>query len=83
MRMVDVQRYAELMRKAKRGEPGGWDWSKMDSPIYIDPNDAIMGGHHRIIAAKLAGVEIPESAIVRRQKPTIRPTYDWDGNLID
>jgi hypothetical protein len=36
-----------------------------------------MSGHHRIIAAELAGIEIPESAIVKYSGVTSRPVYDW------
>lgn len=55
------------------------DWSK--SKIIVDKNGAIMNGHHRIIAAQKAKVQIPDSAIVIFRGENLRPIYNWAGQL--
>jgi len=45
---------------------GRFDWNAMGDPIEIvraDNGMFVVNGHHRFVAARLAGVEIPESAI--------------------
>jgi hypothetical protein len=55
-----------------------FDWARADlDPIIMDANGKILQGHHRILAAKLARVEIPESAIKRVPADTIRDTRHW------
>ncbi|WP_438006556.1 hypothetical protein WME89_49635 [Sorangium sp. So ce321] len=64
-----VDRYAEAMRK------GTWDWSA--DKIIVDRSGSIISGHHRVLAAERAGVNIPENAIHRLNTVTPRPVYDW------
>ncbi|WP_437755251.1 RHS repeat-associated core domain-containing protein [Sorangium sp. So ce1389] len=64
-----VDRYAEAMRK------GTWDWSA--DKIVVDRSGSIISGHHRVLAAERAGVNIPENAIHRLNTVTPRPVYDW------
>ena len=71
-----VNQYADAMKS------GNWKWDAMSDPIITDSKGAIMSGHHRIIAATIAGVKIPESAIVIYPAATARPIYDWDGNIM-
>jgi hypothetical protein len=57
---------------------GNWDWSRVtaQNPLILGPDGEIMAGHHRFIAAELAGVDIPESVITHASK-NLRPTYSW------
>ena len=68
-----VDRYADAMRK------GTWDWSA--DKIIVDKVGNIVSGHHRVLAAERAGVQIPESAIFRLNTVTPRPVYDWSDIL--
>jgi hypothetical protein len=63
VRLRDVQQYAERMRA------GQWDWNRPVDKIIVDANGNVLAGHHRIVAAKLAGVEIPESGIYVSRTP--------------
>lgn len=69
MDMRKVDEYAELMKNGK------WDWS-IDK-IIVGKNGELMSGHHRVVAAQKAGVEIPESAIFRFKGTIERTVYDW------
>ncbi|OQW86983.1 MAG: hypothetical protein BWK78_09460 [Thiotrichaceae bacterium IS1] len=73
-RRMDLGKVDALAEKMKGGN---FDWNKMDKKIMIDPDGNIMDGHHRVMAATKAGVEIPEEAIHRHNKVTTRPAYDW------
>ncbi|WP_433936322.1 SpvB/TcaC N-terminal domain-containing protein [Sorangium cellulosum] len=64
-----VDRYAEAMRN------GTWNWSA--DKIIVDRSGNILSGHHRVLAAERAGVNIPESAIHRLNTVTPRPVYNW------
>jgi hypothetical protein len=68
--MSKVAEFADMM-KDKR-----WIWSSVDK-IIVDSRGAIMSGHHRIMAAMKAGVEIPEGAIFRYVGVTARQVYEW------
>ena len=69
MDIAKVNRYAAMMRS------GQWDWSA--SKIIVDSNNAIMSGHHRVVASQLSGVKIPESAIYRMSGATERTVHSW------
>lgn len=61
---------------------GSFDWIKSSlQPIILGPNDEILGGHHRIIAAHLAGIDLMNVAgprpQVRRLRYNFRPVFDW------
>ena len=71
-----VEEYANDMRK------GAFDWSNMDDQIELirDNKGYVLGqGHHRFIAAQLAGVDIPRWAIVFEDvRPTTwSKTFEW------
>jgi hypothetical protein len=62
----------------------GWifDWIKASlQPVIMGPNGEILGGHHRVIAASLAGVDLPRvpgpRPQVRRLPSNFRPVYQW------
>ncbi len=75
MDIEKINKYSEQMKKGK------WDWSK--SKIIVDENNAIMDGHHRVIAAEKARKKIPDSSKTIYNKKTERPSYDWSGELKD
>jgi hypothetical protein len=48
----------------------------MDDPILVDEKGVITQGHHRIIAARKAGISIPPQAI-QRGLSYHGPRLDW------
>jgi hypothetical protein len=65
-----VAEYAEMMKK------GTWKWNP-DTAIAVDPNGAIVGGHHRVLAAAVAGVPIPQNYIHVLKSVTARDVISW------
>ena len=65
-----INRFAELMKN------GQWEWERMEDPIQIDPHGIIKEGHHRIVAARLAGVEIPEG-VIREGREHREESFEW------
>ena len=69
----DVEQYANDMRS------GTFDWNNMDDKIIIvqtSQGNYIIEGHHRFLASKLSGSEIPDSAIQYRQG-TAPAAFEW------
>jgi hypothetical protein len=67
---------------------GSFDWNKASlQPVILGPNGEVMGGHHRVIAAHLAGIDlmaVPGSRPqVRRLLKNFRPVCDWIDVLPD
>lgn len=60
---------------------GAFDWSKVDFPIEVrqaSNGEFIVDGHHRYLAARLAGVAIPPTAIIVMTQNTEQPVwYEW------
>ena len=71
-----IDQLAEAMKD------GSFDWNKASlQPIILGPNDEVMGGHHRVIAANLAGIDLlaipgPRPQIQRLPR-NFRPVSDW------
>ena len=65
--------YADEMAK------GNWQWLPLNrqNPIILDQSGKIMSGHHRLVAARIAGVGVPEAAIQRFPRTTARPVKAW------
>lgn len=67
---------------------GSFDWSRASlQPVILGPNGEILGGHHRVIAAHLAGIDLaaipgPRPQIQRLPK-NFRPTFAWIDVLPD
>ena len=65
-----------------------FDWNKASlQPVILGPNGEVMGGHHRVIAAHLAGVDLtvipgPRPQVQRLPK-NFRPVFDWIDVLPD
>lgn len=58
---------------------GNWQWLPLNrrNPIIVDQGGKIMSGHHRLVAAQIAGVSVPEAAIQRFPGMTSRPIKAW------
>jgi hypothetical protein len=67
---------------------GSFDWNKASlQPTILGPNREILGGHHRVIAAHLAGIDLttipgPRPQIQRLPK-CFRPVSAWIDVLPD
>ncbi|WP_143232745.1 hypothetical protein [Actinoplanes regularis] len=48
---------------AARMKAGQWNWNDPANKIIVDSRGTILSGHHRIVGARLAGIEIPASGI--------------------
>ena len=77
----NILAYADAMRKAA-DEPGAWNWNYTAndplSPMIVDAQGRILAGHHRFIAAWLAGIEVPTGVVKTLNRSTAgRPVYDW------
>ena len=68
-----VEKWANLMKQGK------WKWDKMKDPITYYVNSSgkkvIREGHHRVIAAQLAGESIPSSAFKEVTDYTIETSW--------
>lgn len=63
-------------------QDGSIAWNKASlQPVILGPDDEILGGHHRVIAAHLAGIDL--AAVpgprpqVQRLPSCMRPVLDW------
>ena len=58
---------------------GNWQWLPLNrrNPIVLDQAGKIMSGHHRLVAAQVAGVVVPEAVIQRFSGVTSRPIKSW------
>lgn len=71
-----IEKMVEAMRD------GSFDWNKASlQPVILGPNDEVMGGHHRVVAAHLAGIDlttIPGARPqVQRLPRNFRPDEQW------
>ena len=67
---------------------GFFDWRSAGlQPVILGPNDEVLGGHHRIIAAHLAGIDLGSlpgpRPQVQRLARCFRPVYQWIDVLPD
>ena len=67
---------------------GSFDWTDAGlQPVFLGPNGEVLGGHHRVIAAHLAGIDL--AAVpgrwpqVRTLPKCFRPIYSWIDVLPD
>jgi hypothetical protein len=68
-----VAEYSLLMKS------GRWNWAQGERIVIgVGPKgeNVILEGHHRVMAAQLAGVKIPESAFLRTRK--LNEAFDWN-----
>jgi hypothetical protein len=67
---------------------GSFEWDKASlQPVILGPHDEILGGHHRVIAAHLAGIDLSTvpgpRPQVQRLPTSFRPVSDWIDVLPD
>jgi hypothetical protein len=64
-RGVSAQKVNEMVQLMKGQVPGKtWDWARsMQQPISIDDFGNVTHGHHRVIAAQIAGIPIPPEVV--------------------
>jgi len=67
---------------------GSFDWNTASlQPVIMGPNGEVMGGHHRVIAGHLAGVDLTTipgpRPQVQRLPRNFRPEYEWIDVLPD
>jgi ParB-like chromosome segregation protein Spo0J len=58
---------------------GTFNWSGMDDPIIVDGRQILLQGHHRVVAARLANVRIPQSAVSVREGDSGRDPRPWSS----
>jgi hypothetical protein len=78
----------KINRMTERMTDGTFDWNDAGlHPVFIGPNSEVLGGHHRIIAAHLAGVDLAAVSAsrpqVHRLPMCLRPKYQWIDVLPD
>jgi hypothetical protein len=69
-------------------QSGTFDWTASAlQPVVLGPNSEILGGHHRIIAAHLAGVDLTtvpgKWPQIRSVAACFRTVYQWIDVLPD
>lgn len=59
-------------------------------PVILGSNGEVLGGHHRVVAAQLAGIDLtampgprPQAYRMGANFPIARPLYDWTDVLPD
>jgi hypothetical protein len=67
---------------------GLFDWNRASlQPIILGQRGEVMGGHHRVIAAHLAGIDLASipgpRPQVQRLPMNARPVYQWIDALPD
>lgn len=76
----------ETMAGAMRDDTFGWVPSSLQ-PVILGPNGEVLGRHHRVVAAFLAGVDLTSVPgplpQVQRLPVCYRPVYDWVDVLPD
>jgi hypothetical protein len=78
----------KIDKMAEAMQDGSFDWNKASlQPVILGPNGEILGGHHRVIAAHLAGINL--TAVpgprpqVQRLPMNYRPEQQWIDVLPD
>jgi hypothetical protein len=77
-----------INRMADAMKDGSFDWGKAGlQPVILGPGGEVMGGHHRVVAAHLAGINLtavpgPRPQVQRLPK-NFRPVSDWIDVLPD
>jgi hypothetical protein len=69
-------------------QDGSFDWNRAGlQPVILGPNGEVMSGHHRVIAAHLAAIDLATHPgprpQVQRLPRNFRPVYRWIDVLPD
>jgi hypothetical protein len=67
---------------------GTFDWGTASlQPVILGPAGEVLGGHHRVVAAHLAGIDLTQVPGPRPQVQRLarnwRPVHDWVDVLPD
>jgi hypothetical protein len=76
----------KINRMTEAMTDGSFDWTKASlQPVIMGPNGEVIGGHHRVIAAHLAGVDLVSlpGPQVQTLPQNYRPEHDWLDVLPD
>jgi hypothetical protein len=78
----------KIDRMVKAMKDGSFNWHTASlQPIILGPNGEVLGGHHRVIAAHLAAVDLAAVPGPRPQIQTFpmnyRPVFAWIDVLPD
>ncbi len=81
----DRFRRTTIDQMAEQMKDGSFDWARSArQPVFLGPNGEVINGHHRIIAAHLAGIDLlAMPSQVRRLAHCFRPDYPWIDVLPD
>ncbi len=75
-----IQQYAEAMQNEE------WDWQRTAndplSPMIKDMAGNILAGHHRFIAAEVAGVQIPAGVVKVFASSGARVPRSWSEVVV-
>ena len=75
---------AKIDRMDEAMVDGLFDWNKSSlQPVILGPNGEVMGGHHRVIAAHLAGIDLSAVSGSRPQVQTLPKTFRPLSRWID
>lgn len=78
----------KINRMAEAMSDGSFGWYKASlQPVILGPAGEVLGGHHRVIAAYLAGIDLasvpgghPQVQVLPKN---FRPVFDWIDVLPD
>jgi hypothetical protein len=78
----------KIDKMADAMKDGSFDWNKSSlQPVILGPNGEVMGGHHRVIAAHQAGIDLTTvpgpRPQVQRLPQNFRPVSNWIDVLPD
>lgn len=67
---------------------GSFDWAASSlRPVILGPSGEVLGGHHRVVAAAIVGIDLTTIPGPRPQVQQVafnhRPVYDWVDVLPD
>jgi hypothetical protein len=78
----------KIGRMARAMADGSFAWNRASlQPVILGPNGEVLGGHHRVVAAHLSGVDLASvlgpRPQVQRLPMNYRPVHDWADVLPD
>jgi hypothetical protein len=79
---------ATIDKMVEAMKDGSFDWNKAGlQPVILGPGGEVLGGHHRVIAAHLAGIDLTKvpgpRPQVQRLPQNFRPGHRWIDVLPD
>src|SRR5947208_557032 len=72
---------AKIEQMVKDMQNNRFDWNaSAREPVQLSPRNEVYGGHHRLIAAEIAGIDllnIPGQWIRLTATSSVRPSFHW------